>query len=765
MFKTLKYRKIFRPIIKTATLFFIVAVSSVLSFSQTQKQWLKYAEKSFEEKDYYGASIYYREAMVIDSSNLSIVYQYAECLRLIHNYKLAETYYKYVVVKDKSRAFKESIFWLGMMQKNNRKYIDARKNFITYSKSNNDKDSYYFKKSVQEIKSCEYALTLIKNPVKAIVFNIGDSVNSPNSEFAAVKLNDSTFIYSSFNYNPDEKIKGGKEKQNFTSIYKAEKSDTLWISKGKIDSTINKSNHHSANGSYSSDKKYFYFSRCDDTLNCKIYVSELVNDSFKVAKPLNEKINLEGYINTQAQITVIDSIEYLFFVSNRPNGFGRLDIWYSKKENGDFTEPQNAGTIINSIDDEVSPYYDVNENKLYFSSAWHYGLGGFDVFSCSGIPDRWDEPTNIGYPLNSSVNDLYFSIDESNSGFISSNRIGSRTKEHATCCNDIWEFYLIKEVPRVDTIVPVVKKQLLTPLQTFLPIKLYFHNDEPNPRTKDTTTSLNYSQTLVEYQKLIPDYKENYSKGLKGDKKQIAEDSIDSFFNNQVVENYKHLEEFTEFLLKALGKGLKLDLTVKGHASPLANSDYNVNLTLRRIASLENYLKEYKQGILAPYLSDSASNGGSLRIIRIPFGEYKAEEFVSDNLNDKRNSVYSISAALNRNIEIVSVTLEHKDSTYARMNFRKEVFNFKEISSSAQASHAFKFKNIGNAELKIVGMESTCSCLSAKASSTTIAPGQSGEILVEFDPSGLKGKKVYTVSILTNGVPDKKEISITAEIK
>jgi len=765
MLKSLNKKICFHHIFKIATFVFFVAAASVLSFGQTQKQWLKYAEKSFEEKDYYGASIYYREAMLIDSSNLTVVYQYAECLRLIHNYKLSEKYYKYVVSKDRSRSFKEGIFWLGMMQKNNGKYLEARKNFIAYSKYNNSKESYYFKKSVQEIKSCEYALQLIKNPVKAIIFNIGDSVNSSNSEFAAVKVNDSSFIYSSFSYNPDEKIKAEKEKPSFTSIYKAEKSDTLWISKGKLDSTINKFNHHSANGSFSSDKKYFYFSRCDDTLNCKIYVSEIVNDSFKTAEPLNDKINLNGFMNTQAQHALIDSTEYLFFVSNRPNGFGRLDIWYSKKENGDFQEPQNAGAIINSIDDEVSPYYDLNEKKLYFSSSWHYGLGGFDVFSSSGKPTQWEQPSNIGYPLNSSVNDLYFSMDESYSGFISSNRIGSKTKEHATCCNDIWEFYIIKEVPKVDTIVPVAKKQLLTPLQTFLPIKLYFHNDEPNPRTKDTTTTLNYSETLADYQKLIPDYKENYSKGLKGEKKQIAEDSIDSFFNNQVVENYKHLEAFTEFLLKALDKGLKLDLTVKGHASPLANSDYNINLTLRRIASLENYLKEYKDGILAPYLSDSASNGGGLRIIRIPFGEYKAEEFVSDNLNDKKNSVYSISAALNRNIEIVSVTLEHKDSTYARMNFRKEVYNFKEISSSSIVSHGFKFKNIGNEELKILNIETSCPCLTAKVSSSSFAAGQSGEVLVEFDPSGLKGKKVFSISILTNGVPEKKEISITAEIK
>lgn len=734
--------------------------------AQTQKQWLKHADKSFEEKDFYGASLYYRKAMLVDSSNLYVVHRYAESLRLYNEYKLAERYYWFVYSKDKSRNHPESLFWLAMMQKYNAKYLEARKNFIQFRNSYKQEDSYCFLKASQEIKSCEYALQLVKNPLLVKVYNLGDSINSVDSDFGALRVNDSTLYFSSPRSTDGIKQINPKKKEavDYTKIYEAGKVDTLWKIKQELNSIINKAGFHNANGSFSNTGNSFYFTRCDEFMQCAIYVSELRDGIWMEAEKLNEKINLEGYTSTQPCIASLGNKEILFFASNRPEGKGKLDIWFSLKEAEGFAEPINAGSNINTLDDEVSPWYDYENKILYFSSSWHYGLGGQDVFKSSTDSLGFSKPVNLGYPINSSVNDLYFTFDStSRSGLITSNRKGSIFKKGETCCNDLWRFNYYEPVI-IDT-TPVVKTDPLEELARFIPVKLYFHNDEPDPRTKDTLTDLNYLSTHSAYIAMIGIYKENYSKGLEGDKKQAAEDSIQSFFENHVNHGVRELEAFTEILLRQLEKGYKLELTVRGHASSLAKTDYNVHLTLRRISSLENFLREYKGGVFIPYLIDSASNGGHLKIIKIPFGEYKANKYLSDNLNDKKNSVYSIAAALDRNIEIVSLSLEHKDSLSARIRFRKEIFDFGSVKAGTKVTHHFKFKNSGKSPLLISSLSSDCPCITVNGPSKEILPGEHGEIEVVFDTSNLKGKVHQTIIINSNAAPALKELSITAEIR
>jgi len=94
---------------------------------------------------------------------------------------------------------------------------------------------------------------------------------------------------------------------------------------------------------------------------------------------------------------------------------------------------------------------------------------------------------------------------------------------------------------------------------------------------------------------------------------------------------------------------------VRGYASPLAKSDYNKNLSLRRIESLVHYLERWDSGALLPYLNGTAANGGRLFIERSPCGKSTADASVSDRLDDLRHSVYSVGAAKERRIEIEQV--------------------------------------------------------------------------------------------------------------
>src|SRR5206468_262934 len=148
-----------------------------------------------------------------------------------------------------------------------------------------------------------------------------------------------------------------------------------------------------------------------------------------------------------------------------------------------------------------------------------------------------------------------------------------------------------------------------------LPVRLYFHNDEPDAKTLSDTTKLDYRRTYELYSALLFQYDKEFTRGLKPDAKQNAEKEIFELFTQKVDKGYYDLVVFSSQLLTLLQAGNKLEITIKGFCSPLNYNAYNINLGYRRTASLRNYFFHYRDGILLPYLKD-----GSLRFKNESFG-------------------------------------------------------------------------------------------------------------------------------------------------
>ena len=175
-----------------------------------------------------------------------------------------------------------------------------------------------------------------------------------------------------------------------------------------------------ANGTFSEDGKRFYFNVCQNKnssdLRCDIYVSRLDGNSWQLPIKLNDDINPSDATNTQPYEA---ENKILYFVSDRKGGEGKLDIWYSElSASGNYSAPYNLGKTINSADNEISPFFDAKTDKLYFSSDWFYGYGGYDVFFATKKKNEmvFDEPENIGLPINSSCNDIYFNFNFAETG-------------------------------------------------------------------------------------------------------------------------------------------------------------------------------------------------------------------------------------------------------------------------------------------------------------------------------------------------------------
>ncbi len=736
--------------------------------SQTQKQLMNYAELNEKAGDYYGASIYYKQALLLDSSNIDLLYKYATSLRLYNNYPLARYYYQKVWDKDKGgRIYKDAAFWVASMLKYEGEYRASSKVWRKVkSKYGRNKKSYEYRKAKQEALSCSYA-NRVKNEVvpNVEVQNIGTPVNTINSEFSASYL-DSNLIFSSLravSLNNELEI---ADEDYTAKIYLSKKKDSLWNTPIALPEDINSKQIHTANGSYDTQRKILYFSRCDSLNGCKIYKAIYKGNTKVSIEELPERINAKGSNTTQPSFAQIGDKRYLFFVSNRNGGQGRMDIWFSQiLDAGTYSKPKNLGKIINTPDDDISPFYDTLEHVLYFSSPWHLGLGGMDIFSIEGTPENFTgEPKNLLPPFNSQWNDMYFTIYSKHKGkregFLTSNRLGSLYKKGPTCCNDIYSVEIISEEE-------VAQKQeivTLEDLNKYLPVTLYFHNDRPGPKSMDTTVDISYLKTYSYYKELKPKYKEEYSKGLEDEKALEAKLDIDDLYKHYIDKGVKDLNLFTKLLLDELNKGQKIEVTIKGFASPLAKTEYNVNLTKRRISSLINYLKEYDNGVFIPYLNGTASNGGVLTFVKIPFGEYTASNSVSDNYNDQRNSVYSKGAALERKIEIQSVTYADKQGDYARLSVGSGTYDFGKVEQGEPLKHTFILKNTGNAPLVINELLPSCECLTINADKKEIQPGDEGKITLIWNTSNKEGKQVEFATIKANSFPKIKRLVVTAEI-
>lgn len=639
----------------------VITLGLSLSLSaQNKKQLYTSGVKSMDEKDYFSAAQYFNRLILLDSTQALYQFKYAEASRLNYDFDIAYHWYDKIMKEDNGKMFPETPLWMGMILKSKGKYKDAKKYFDKYAKKNrNSKDAQrklYVLKAEQEAKACDEALIIMANPLNVIIEHLDTNVNSKVSEYGPIEI-DTALIFSSLRSSGNSK----RDINNvgFNKLYVSKKQNENWAKAKALDSLFNASNIHNANTSFNEDFTKVFVSRCNAVnsveYNCQIYFSQYIDGKWTQLAALPPPINIYQSNNTQPHVAKLNGKNVLFFSSKREGGEGGFDIWYSYfDKNMEFSPPKNAGKKINSTEDEITPWYVQEQNTLYFSSTWHKGLGGFDIFKSEFKEGTFGEPVNAGSPINTSYNDIYYSINaKKNKAYISSNRIGSYFEEKQSCCNDIYSFAItpLSEPPKpVDT-----TKYIMDQLKVLCPLTLYFHNDEPDPKTKNITTTKSYKKTYEDYIILKPKYFREYPDGLKGDDKQQAEDRLTNFFEDSVDAGMQDLEKFAKLMEEVLARGEKVKITMKGYCSPLASTDYNVNLAKRRISSLRNYFAEYKDGLFKKYISAENPSAATLLLTDVEIGELPLSK-VSDDVKDVKNSVYSPYAARERKIQIIAVS-------------------------------------------------------------------------------------------------------------
>lgn len=423
----------------------LVLIIGVVSLdAQSLRRFKTQAVEAFAAKDFSRALKYYD--MIIheaEDETAENYYNAAEAARQFRIYGLSEQYYRQILVDSTARAtYRMAPFHLGTVLKNQGRYEDAKYYFQQFL----DKDASfvgetYTAKAQKEISDCDWAMTVETDGTRII--HMDSTVNTPNSEFSPILLGDELY-FSSVRYKTN---KDNEPEAPFTRIYISKESKLAQ----QISEDFNEDLKHSAHATFNDDASRIYYTICSSVnaaeVKCAIYYREKQGEKWGNRVKLSDKINSNDFTATQPSVGFDEKSgkEALFFVSDRPvneqDKSKDLNIWCSLRDGDDFGLPVPVEEI-NTEEDDVTPFFHTGSQMLYFSSNGRQNLGGLDVYSINRTEKGWSDVQHMGAPINSSYDDLYYSVNSQGSkAYISSNRSGALCDdENDLCaCNDIYE--------------------------------------------------------------------------------------------------------------------------------------------------------------------------------------------------------------------------------------------------------------------------------------------------------------------------------------
>lgn len=401
----------------------------------------KLAEDLYRKAQYAEAAQHYQAAWEQKQKKKDLIYKAGECYFIIKDYEHAATAYEQVKEKYKLDPLTGLKYARALKQAG--RYEDASREFSAFLESYKGNDRDQIAHLVQdEIRGCELGLQLLASAdqVEIELEHLNNNINSPETEFAPIPFNDEILYYSS--------TMGGR-----AQIYRSQKVRGEWSKATTPASFPAIDDDHFCNGTLTPDSKRFYFTICKSieswgglTTRCELYVTRRIGSGWSAPERLKDYVNVENATTTHPYVVYNGDTEILYFASNRQGGFGGMDIWYMTRDINsndiDFTFPVNAGPTVNTQQDEITPYYDLDDATLYFASNGLITMGGYDIFKASGSRSQWQEAENIGLPFNSSADDFFFILTPSRAnGYLVSNRIFEPTKT-TTTHEDIFAFSL-----------------------------------------------------------------------------------------------------------------------------------------------------------------------------------------------------------------------------------------------------------------------------------------------------------------------------------
>ncbi len=596
-------------------------------------QLKQYFKSALRANDYYTQIDYLKELVKRDDEKLKYHFRLARAYDQSRDFQNALTEYSKAYYGDQDK-YAVCLFHMARIMKTREQYKFAKLYLDKFEKENigkNDGDKY--KKLVKaELAGIEMATKADENDLETAETHLENEINHANIEFSPFIIDSNNFWFVAFIsdsvvFKVDNEEPGAIPKRK---VYQAQKSEGEWKLKGEADIAINALNDKSIGSfSQSEDGNRIYFTSCKpnwkNQIRCKLFMLRK-DDAGTWSEPLelHEEINSNKYTNTHPSVgkSAKPDREIIYFVSDRPGGKGGLDIWYtryriSKKR---FDKPQNCGTKVNTMGEEMTPSFDNKSYKLYFSSTGWPSYGGLDVQYATGEGSRWNgKAKNAGIEVNSPVDDMYYQIfPNRKDAIVVSNREGSISLKHPHCCDDLFLLEW-KNLIRHELTGTITNEETNKP-EPGVEVRLIIKNDEEN------------TEYLAD--KVITDENGNYKILLEENTDYRLVYHKEKFFNNAdstttvnikepynieknqtlkpipdveiVIPNILYAFDDTSLNAAAMQtldtsiyllliENPSLIIEIGSHTDNKGSDDYNLSLSQRRAESVINYLQ--KKGI------------------------------------------------------------------------------------------------------------------------------------------------------------------------
>ncbi len=406
---------VMRKRISTLFVLFVLLIPTQAQETRPLQDIFIEAEYFFVNEDFSDALPYYLHLIEKVPENANISYRIGVCYLNIDGKKNLSVDYLEAASKNISAKHKEgtinqvtapydALYDLGCAYLVNYQFDKAKNAFNRYSATLLSDDQENLDFISQLIKSCDTAKEFLAHPVSFTEENMDAVFNDEKS-----------------NFNPVISADG----KSFAFMASMKFYDAIMFSKmvnGKWSTPTNITPEMMTDGDMyisclSAEGRILFLSK-DDDYNSDIYTSTFDGITWGKPSKLNKNINTRyweshGYLSEDGN--------QLVFASDRPGGFGGLDLYISRKLNGDWGSAINLGPQVNTQFNEDRPFL-INKGKtLYFSSQGHRNMGGYDLFRSELQPNNlWSQPENLGYPLNTPDDNIFFMpADNGNSGYIS----------------------------------------------------------------------------------------------------------------------------------------------------------------------------------------------------------------------------------------------------------------------------------------------------------------------------------------------------------
>lgn len=273
-----------------------------------------------------------------------------------------------------------------------------------YNKRIVDKSLYINEEKIAAlIKQCEYGKKIVLAPLDIEIHNLGPNINGKFPDYVPVINGDeSILIFTSRREGSKDPYTGHHYEEVYVSVRDttAKNSDNVWSPAKNIGKTINSANRNESAVSMSADGKILYIYDEKDLFYCTLEGKE-----WSKPQPLIE-VNSKYW---ETHCSIANDGKTLYFTSDRPGGKGGLDIYYCEKQSdGKWGTPKNMSELNTEFDEEA-PFIHPDGISLYFSSRGHTTMGGYDIFkSVRDANGKWSTPENIGFPINTAADDVYF---------------------------------------------------------------------------------------------------------------------------------------------------------------------------------------------------------------------------------------------------------------------------------------------------------------------------------------------------------------------